>query len=159
MPQKVGAIKRLLSSASAMRWGMNIWPPFLFSGIQVRHISPDFRHARIRLAKTPLTTNYFGTQFGGSMFSMVDPFWMFMVYRNLGADYVVWDRRGEIDFEAPGRTALHAEMTLAEETIREIRARADAGEKVLHWFELELLDDARTVVAKIRKQVYVRRKF
>lgn len=158
MSQKVGSIKGLLSTARGMQWGMNIWPPFLFSGVRIKHISPDFRHARIKLVKTPFNTNYFGTQFGGSMFSMVDPFWVFMVYRNLGPGYVVWDRRGEIDFESPGRTALHAEMTLNQETITELRERADSGERVLHWFELELLDDSRAVVAKVRKQVYVRRK-
>ena len=106
MSQRVGSIKKLLGSARAMRWGMNIWPPFLFTGVRIQHISADFRIARIKLAKTPFTTNYFGTQFGGTMFSMVDPFWAFMLYRNLGSDYVVWDRRGEIDFES-GRTALY----------------------------------------------------
>lgn len=158
MSQKVGSVKKLLTNASAMRWGMNVWPPFLFTGVRIQHISPDFRLARIKLAKTPFTTNYFGTQFGGTMFSMVDPFWTFMLYRNLGPDYVVWDRRGEIDFISPGRAALYAQVLLTEEIITEVRERADAGEKVLHWFELELLDTSRAVVAKVRKQVYVRRR-
>src|SRR5699024_6117811 len=117
MSQRVGSIKKLLGSARAMRWGMNIWPPFLFTGVRIQHISADFRIARIKLAKTPFTTNYFGTQFGGTMFSMVDAFWAFMLYRNLGSDYVVWDRHGEIDFESPGRTALYAQVVLTEEVI------------------------------------------
>ncbi len=158
MSQRVGSIKKLLGSARAMRWGMNIWPPFLFTGVRIQHISADFRIARIKLAKTPFTTNYFGTQFGGTMFSMVDPFWAFMLYRNLGSDYVVWDRRGEIDFESPGRTALYAQVVLTEEVIDGIRTRADAGEKVLPWFEVELLDRSGALVAKARKQVYVRKR-
>lgn len=158
MSQRVGSIKKLLSSARAMRWGMNIWPPFLFTGVRIAHISPDFRVARIKLAKTPFTTNYFGTQFGGTMFSMVDPFWAFMLFRNLGPNYVVWDRRGEIDFESPGHTSLYAQIVLTEEIITELRERADAGERVLHWFEVDLLDRSGGVVAKARKQVYVRRK-
>lgn len=158
MSQQVASIKRLLSSARAMRWGMNIWPPFLFTGVRIQHISPDFRTARIKLVKTPFTTNYFGTQFGGTMFSMVDPFWAFMLYRNLGSGYVVWDRRGEIDFESPGRSTLYAEITLTEEIIADLRARADTGEKVLHWFDVDLVDRAGTVVANTRKQIYVRKK-
>lgn len=158
MSQRVGSIKKLLSSARAMRWGMNIWPPFLFTGVRIQHISADFRVARIKLVKTPFTTNYFGTQFGGTMFSMVDPFWAFMLYRNLGSEYVVWDRRGEIDFESPGRTSLYAQVVLTEEIIADIRTRADSGEKVLPWFEVELLDRSGALVAKARKQVYVRKR-
>lgn len=158
MSQRVASIKKLLSSSRALRWGMNIWPPFLFTGVHIAYISSNFRVARIKLAKTPFTTNYFGTQFGGTMFSMVDPFWAFMLFRNLGPSYVVWDRRGEIDFESPGHTALYAQIVLTEEIISELRERADAGERVLHWFEVDLLDRAGAVVAKVRKQVYVRRK-
>src|SRR5690625_5023337 len=158
MTQRVAAIKRLLTSARAMRWGLNVWPPFLFTGVRVTHLSPDFRAARVKLRKTPLTTNYFGTQFGGSMFSMVDPLCALLLYRNLGPGYVVWDRRGEIDFEAPGRTALYARITLSPETIAEIRERAASGAPVLHWFELDITDAHGSLVARVRKQVYARRR-
>lgn len=141
-----------------MTWGMNLWPPYLFTGVRIKEISRDYRRARIRLAKTPLTTNYFGTQFGGTMFSMVDPFVAFLLYRNLGPEYVVWDRRGEIDFESPGRTALFAEVRLTDEIIAELRERADAGERVLHWFDINIVDTTGALVARVRKQVYVRRK-
>lgn len=157
MSQRVASFKKLLSSSRAMRWGMNIWPPFLFTGVRILHISRDFRRARIKLAKTPLTTNYFGTQFGGTMFSMVDPFWAFMLFRNLGPGYVVWDRRGEIEFVSPGHTSLYAQILLTGEAIEEIRTRAESG-RVLHWFEVDLLDTSGAVVARVRKQVYVRKK-
>lgn len=141
-----------------MRWGFNIWPPYLFTGVRVKYISSDFRTAKIKLAKTPFTTNYFGTQFGGTMFSMVDPFCAFMLFRNLGPAYVVWDRRGEIDFEAPGKTALYARVQLEDSVIADLKSRADTGEKVLQWFPIELRDKNGTLVAKVRKQVYIRRK-
>ncbi len=141
-----------------MRLGMNLWPPFLFTGVHVTRISPDFREAVIKLRKTPLTTNYFGVQFGGTMFSMVDPFWALLLYRNLGEEYVVWDRRGEIDFESPGHTTLFARVHLTQEAIDEIREKAAGGDRVLHWFDLELLDTNDKVVAKVRKQLYIRLK-
>jgi hypothetical protein len=40
----------------------------------------------------------------------------------------------------------------------EIRAAASGGEKVLRWFEMDVRDEAGDVVARVRKQVYVRRK-
>ena len=32
--------------------------------------------------------NYVGTQFGGSLYSMVDPFYRLMLMENLGRDYI-----------------------------------------------------------------------
>lgn len=153
-----GVVKKLLDNAAFVRHGMNLWPPFLFSGIVVEHISSDWMSARVRLRKTPVTANYVGTQFGGSMFAMTDPFWMFLLMHQLGPHYMVWDKRADIDFISPGRTALFAEFKLDPEQVQRIRERADQGEKVLEWFEVELTDTNGAVVAHSRKQVYVRKK-
>ena len=158
MSQQVGPIKRALSSARGMQLGMSVWPPYLAAGIRVEHIAPDFSRARVRLNKRPWNTNYVGTAFGGSLFSMSDPFWMFLLMRRLGPDFVVWDVAGEIDFVAPGRTAVHAEFVVTQEQVDEIREAAAGGDKVLRWFSTELTDDAGEVVARVRKQIYVRRK-
>lgn len=52
----------------------NWWPPFLFTGIVIEKFSPDFRYVRIRLKLRFWNANYVGTQYGGSLFSMTDPF-------------------------------------------------------------------------------------
>ena len=50
-----------------------------------------------------LNRNYVGTHFGGSLFAMTDPFYMLMMMRNLGPDYIVWDKhRGSISGVPPG---------------------------------------------------------
>ena len=157
MSQQVGTIKRALSSARGMQIGMSVWPPYLAAGVRVEHIAPDFSRARVRLNKRPWNTNYVGTAFGGSLFSMADPFWMFLLMRRLGSDYVVWDVAGEIDFVSPGRTAVHGEFEVTTEQVAEIRDAAAGGEKVLRWFSADLTDDAGEVVARVRKQIYVRR--
>ena len=137
---------------------MSVWPPYLAAAIRVEHIAPDFSQARVRLNRRPWNTNYVGTAFGGSLFSMSDPFWMFLLMRRLGPDFVVWDVAGEIDFVAPGRTAVHAEFVVTQEDVDEIRDAAAGGDKVLRWFSTDLTDDAGEVVARVRKQIYVRRK-
>ncbi|HRW19404.1 MAG TPA: DUF4442 domain-containing protein [Dermatophilaceae bacterium] len=158
MSQRVGRIKALLSTPAGLRWGMSLWPPYLFAGVRVLEIAPDWRRARVRLARSPLTSNYFGTQFGGSLYSMVDPFFCIMLLRNLGPDHVVWDQRGEIEYVAPGRTEVTAELMLTEAEIEEARAAAVSGEKVLRWFECDILDASGAVVARVRRQLYIRRK-
>lgn len=155
--QRVGRVKAAFDSASGLRRGMNLWPPFLLTGIHIDEVSDDFRRVRVRLRRTRLTTNYVGTQFGGSLFAMTDPFWMIMMMRNLGPGYVVWDKAGEIEFVSPGRTAVTAEFVLDPVVVDEVRAAADAGEKVLRWLEVDVVGTDGAVVARVRKQLYVRR--
>ena len=144
--------------ASSLRRYMNFWPPFLFSGIHVARISDDFRHARVELRQRWYNRNYVGTHFGGSLFAMTDPFWMILVLQRLGRDYLVWDQAAEIRFVKPGRGLVTVDFDLDEAVLDEIRAAASGGEKVLRWFEMDVRDAAGDVVAKVRKQVYVRRK-
>ncbi len=143
---------------SILRHGMNLWPPFLFAGIHVAAISPDWRHARVELRMRPWNRNYVGTHFGGSLFAMTDPFWMLLLMRLLGREYYVWDQSGAIDFLKPGRGTVSARFDIDDAVLAEIRQATAGGAKYLHWFENEVVDAGGEVVARVRKQVYVRRK-
>lgn len=144
--------------ASTLRHLMNLWPPFLFAGIHVTAISPDFRHARVELHMRPWNRNYVGTHFGGSLFAMTDPFWMLLVLESLGRDYIVWDKAGEIEFVKPGRRTVHARFDLDDATLEAIQTATTNGERHLRWFETLVTDDQGEVIARLRKQLYVRRK-
>ena len=144
--------------ASSLRRYMNVWPPFLFAGIRVTRISDDFRHARVELRRRWFNRNYVGTHFGGSLFAMTDPFWMIQMLRRLGPGYLVWDQAGEIRFEKPGRGTVVAEFELTDAVVDEVRAAAEGGDKVLRWFEVPIRDAGGEVVARVRKQVYIRRR-
>ena len=156
--QSIGRIKGMMTTADGMRRGMNLWPPFLFTGIRIREVSEDLRRVVVTLKKSPLNSNYFGTQFGGSMFSMTDPFWAILVVRALGEDYTVWDQAGSIDFVRPGRTDLSVTFELTEAVVEQLRAEAASGQKVLQWFETEIVDASGELVARVRKQLYIRKK-
>lgn len=150
--------RELSRSAGFLRRGLNVYPPYLGAGVRVTELSDDYRHARVELALRPWNRNYVGTQFGGSMTSMVDPFWMLLVMENLGRDYVVWDKAAQIEFVRPGRTRLRADFDVTDELLDDLRARAADGSKVLHWCETEIKDTDGEVVARVRKQLYVRLK-
>lgn len=145
-------------SARGLRLAMNLWPPFLFAGIRVTALADDWRSARVELRQRPWNRNYVGTHFGGSLFAMTDPFWMLLMLHALGRDYIVWDRTGEIIFEQPGRGTVHADFAIDAATLDEIRAETADGDKHLHWFDTEVRDTSGTVVARVRKQLYIRRK-
>jgi acyl-coenzyme A thioesterase PaaI-like protein len=137
---------------------LNFWPPFLFSGITVLEVAKDFRYAKVRLKKKMLTSNYVGTLFGGSLFAMTDPFYMVMVLKNLGKDYIVWDKRSEIEYVSPGKVTVYADFHLSDAALEEIKDEVAANGKYLKWFEVEIKSADGTVVAIVKKQIYIRKK-
>jgi acyl-coenzyme A thioesterase PaaI-like protein len=98
--------------ASTFRRLLNLWPPFLFNSIRLTSLSDDYSEASVVLRLRPWNRNYVRSQFGGNLFAMVDPFWMLLAMRQLGNDYIVWDKAGTIDFVAPGREDVYAHFKL-----------------------------------------------
>ncbi|WP_158885733.1 DUF4442 domain-containing protein [Rhodanobacter sp. L36] len=144
--------------ASTFRRLLNLWPPFLFNSIRLQSLSDDYSEAKVVLRLRPWNRNYVRSQFGGNLFAMADPFWMLLVMHRLGNDYYVWDKSGAIDFVAPGRADVYAHFKLETSVVDELRAAAANGEKVLRWFETDIVTASGEVVARVRKQVYVRLK-
>jgi acyl-coenzyme A thioesterase PaaI-like protein len=140
------------------RWGLNLWPPFVGAGIRVRSIAPDFREFVVEMRLRRYNRNAFGTHFGGSLFAMTDPFFVLMLSRNLGPDYVVWDRSACIDYIAPGRSRVHAVLRLRDEDLQSIRIMTETGSKHLHLFHADVVDAEELLVARVEKLVYVRRR-
>jgi acyl-coenzyme A thioesterase PaaI-like protein len=145
-------------SARQLQKGMKWWPPFLGAGIRVRSMSEDFRDAVVELKLGRLNRNAVGTHFGGSLYAMTDPFFAIMLMRNLGSDYLVWDKSASIEYVAPGRGTVSAHFTLPEERVAEIRAQAAGGEKVLPQFTVDVKDEQGGMVARVYKTLYVRLK-
>ena len=144
--------------ASTFRRLLNLWPPFFFNSIRVLNISDDYSEAHVVLRLRPWNRNYVRSQFGGNLFAMTDPFWMLLAMHQLGNDYYVWDKSGAIDFVAPGREDVYAHFRLEPSVVDELRAAAANGEKVLRWFETDIVTASGEVIARVRKQIYVRLK-
>jgi acyl-coenzyme A thioesterase PaaI-like protein len=145
-------------SPRLLRWGMNLWPPFRGAGIRVRHVADDWSEVRVELSAGRLKRNYVGTHYGGSLFSMTDPFYALMLIQRLGERYLVWDQAATIDFVAPGRSRVSAVFSLSESQVQGIRDQASGGQKVLPQFDVEVKDEAGALVARVRKTLYVRLK-
>lgn len=153
-----GSLTRMQITPRRLALGMSLWAPNLWSGIRIRRFADDWTSATVELHVNLITRNYVKTAFGGSMSAMTDPYFFMLVMHQLGRDYVVWDTRGEIEFVKPGRGVLTARFTVPREKAEELRERARGGAKVLEWFETEITDAAGDVVARVRREVYVREK-
>lgn len=151
-------LRRWRQDARWLRRALNIYPPYLGAGVRVRSISPDFRHAEVEMPLRWYNRNYVGTHFGGSLYSMVDPFFMLMLINILGPEYVVWDQAAEITFRRPGRGTVRAVFTLHEEQIEDIRRHTAQGKPYRPRFQVQVTDEAGEVVAEVTKVLYVHRK-
>ena len=131
-------LKKLFSGAAGLRRGLLLYGPFLGAGVRVEELSADFRRVRVSMGMHWYNRNYVGTHFGGSLYSMTDPFYMLMLMNNLGRDYVVWDKSASIDFVRPGKGRVFAEFELTEAMLDEVKA-ATAGKLVIIHSKLILL--------------------
>jgi len=136
---------------------INWWPPLLAAGIHVRW-GAEYRSADVEMKLRPWNRNYVGTHYGGSLYSMTDPFYMLMLMENLGREYVVWDKAASIRFRRPGRGTVKAEFRLTEAQLAEIRGRLASHEKYEPAFLIEVKDEAGNVVSEVEKVIHIRRK-
>jgi hypothetical protein len=137
---------------------INFYGPFVGAGVKLLSMSPDYRNARVAMKLTFYNKNYMGTQFGGSLYAMTDPWYMLMLIKNLGPEYIVWDKAATINFRKPGRGTVYAEFTLTEAHLAEIRATLETTNKLDYVFKVEIRDDAGKLIADVDKVLYVRRK-
>ncbi|MGD0269541.1 MAG: DUF4442 domain-containing protein [Candidatus Sulfotelmatobacter sp.] len=144
-------------SRALRRW-INFWPPFLGMGIRVIRIAPDMKAVDVEMKLRFWNANYVGTQFGGSLFAMTDPFYMLMLMANLGRDYIVWDKAATIRYRKPGKGTVRAEFRLSDIQIDDIREKLKTQPKYEPVFTVEVKDEAGVVIAEVEKVIYVRRK-
>ena len=152
-----GFLRNLNVSPGLLRRGMNLWPPFRGAGIRVTRISADYREVDVTLKLGLLNRNYFGTHFGGSLYAMTDPFPALMMFRNLGSDYVVWDKAGVIRYVTPGRGTVHARMRLDPRAVERARAATADGDRHEPTFTVHVVDGEGGIVAIVEKTLHIRR--
>lgn len=137
---------------------MSFWPPFIGAGVRVKKVAPNFDYIDVEMKLRFWNANYVGTHFGGSMYSMTDPFIMLILIQKLGRDYIVWDKSATIRFKKPGKGRIRARFSVTEDELKSIVEQAAAFYKVEPVFVVQLFDEQNEVVAEVDKVLYVRRK-
>ena len=137
---------------------INYYAPYRGAGISIDTIDLNHYFIRVKMPLTRKNRNIVGTHFGGSLYSMVDPFYMLILMHHLGHKYIVWDKSAAINFLAPGRGTVYADVRLSIEEIAEIKKLAENNEPVFRTYTLNIVDEAGTRVAEVEKVLYIRRK-
>lgn len=137
---------------------INFYGPFLGAGVKLDYMTKDFRKAQVSMKLTFYNKNYMGTQFGGSLYAMVDPWYMLMLIKNLGKDYIVWDKAATIQFKKPGRGKVTAKFELTDAHLEEIRATLVTQNKMDYHFKVEIKDEEGKLISEVDKVLYIRKK-
>jgi acyl-coenzyme A thioesterase PaaI-like protein len=150
--------RNLTNKPEFMRRAMNFYAPIRGAGIQVERIAPNFDEVEVVMPLTRRNKNIMGTQFGGSLYAMADPFFMLILMKRLGHRYHVWDQEASIRFVSPGTSAVKGVYRVNDHALEEIKALASTGEKVLYNFAVDITQKDGTVVAQVTKVLYIRLK-
>jgi acyl-coenzyme A thioesterase PaaI-like protein len=137
---------------------LRFYPPYLGAGVSVTAVSPDLSVLEVEMKLSVWNRNFVGTQFGGSLYSMCDPFFMLMLMMQLGDGYLVWDKSAAIEFLRPARGKVKARFELPRERVEELRAEAREKGKINPKFEVTVVDEGGEPVARVQKVLSVRRK-
>jgi acyl-coenzyme A thioesterase PaaI-like protein len=136
----------------------NLYLPYMGAAIKTTRVTDDYLQLDVQMRLTWFNKNYVGTQFGGSLYSMTDPFYMLMLMNNLGREYIVWDKSAQINFVKPGRGTVFAYFRLTQEKILEIKNKADTETKYIFDLPVDIVDQNNELIAQVIKTLYVRKK-
>lgn len=141
-----------------IRMRLNFYAPFLGAGIRIKRLAPGWKEIDVEMKLRWWNANYVGTHYGGSLYSMTDPFFMVMLIENLGKDYIVWDKSASIRFKKPGRGTVFAKFRLSDQQIDEIKQALTSEKKIERVFAVDVKDESGTVIAEVEKLLHIRRK-
>ena len=137
---------------------INWYPPYIGAGIKLKKVNQDKTRMEVELRKTWFNKNLFGTHFGGSLYAMCDPFYVFIVHNYLGKGYIVWDKSAEIKFIKPATGKVNAIFEISQEKLLQLKEEVDSIGKHTVFFDAKITDADNEVVAKVRKEIYMRKK-
>jgi acyl-coenzyme A thioesterase PaaI-like protein len=151
-------IKKLQTIPFVSRFMLNHFSPYKGAGIEIEKIDLKNYHIRVKMPLTRNNQNIVGVHFGGSLYSMVDPFYMLLLMHHLGPKYMVWDKAASINFLSPGRSTVYADIRLDAIEIEHVKDLAKNYKPVYRNYTLSIFDDSGLRIAEVQKTVYIRRK-
>ena len=151
-------IKKLQTIPFVSKFVLNHYSPYKGAGIEVEKIDLKNYHIRVKMPLTYKNQNIVGVHFGGSLYSMVDPFYMLILMHHLGPKYVVWDKAATINFLSPGRSTVYADIRLDFAEIEKIKEATEDYQPVYRNYTLNIFDDSGLRIAEVQKTLYIRRK-
>ncbi len=136
---------------------INFYPPFLGAGIRIKEYAKEGNSYLVEMKLRWYNRNVAGTHFGGSLYAMCDPFFVFAAYSYFGDGYIIWDKSASIEYVRPGIGTVSALFEIPIDRLIEMKTEVDnEGRKTFH-FKAEILDTKNRVVSKVNKEIYIKK--
>lgn len=137
---------------------ISYWPPYLGAGVSVNKFDLDKSEIFIKLKRTPFNGNAFGTHFGGSLYSMCDPWYVFLALHRLGKGYIVWDVEANIKFRKAVKDPVYAKFSISDDEFDYMIDMTREGRKHIQEFETNVVTQSGELVADVKKKIYLKKK-
>lgn len=136
---------------------INLYSPFWGSGIKVLQYNKEKQQINVQLKMNFFNKGYMGTHFGGSLYSMCDPFYVYLLMKNLGSNYMVWDKRAEIEYINKNNNSVFAKFEVSENDIENIKSQLSKQKKIDYTFTINVTDSKENTIALVKKIIYIRK--
>ena len=130
----------------------------LGTGISLKKVSRDLSRFEVEMKLRWYNRNLVGIHYGGSLYSMCDPWYMFILIANLGKEYVVMDKAANIRYLKPGKGTLKCIFEVDKAQVQAIKDEIDVIGKKDYTFLCQVKNEQGEVVTEVEKIVYVRKK-
>lgn len=137
---------------------VSLYPPYLGAGIKLKKLNQNFTRFEVEMKMHWYNRNIFGTHFGGSLYAMCDPFYVFIIMNFLGTEYIVWDKSAKIDFLKPGKGKVNAIFEILDNELIQIKKETDTSGKKTFFFTAQIKNKNNEIIATVEKEIYVRKK-
>ncbi len=137
---------------------VSLYPPYLGAGIKLKTVNKDFTRFEVQMKMRWYNRNIYGTHFGGSLYAMSDPFFVFIILNFLGKEYIVWDKSANIEFVKPGKGTVKVVFEISKEKLEALKKDIDEKGRNTYFFETKITNSKNETVARIKKEIYVKKK-
>lgn len=137
------------------RWDGNFFPAYRRTGARISYIAADFHEVHIAIPSSWKTRNHMGITWGGGLYSGLDPIYGVMLYKILGRQCRVIDRKATIHFRRPAKTTLFAQFRLSKQELSEIQKDLLSKQKLTRVYYVDLVDGQGVVHASCEKELCI----
>lgn len=124
------------------------------AGIRVDEVGPG--RCVLSMAEEP-NINHFGTVYAGAMYTLGEVPGGVLFFATFDAErFFPLVKSSQIRYRAPGRGRLWVEATISADEVARLEAEADEHGKAEWELELDITDEAGTVVAQMTSQYQMR---
>ena len=147
--------------ANELKWMLNLWFPFLLNRIKILSISNDFTEMEVKLNHSFWNRNPNKSVWGGSIASVLDPFFPIMIKQILLREGIRTDffsKSINIDFIKQVQSNILFNFKITNSQINVAKKSLINTNKYEDWHTVNGIDVAGNICVNGKVQVYLRKR-